>query len=1025
MYNSAQYSEKYPHNFQKHVIAKINMRITTRSRAILILLTIPTALLPGIASISLLSSSGPFANALALHVGTSNVRELPQPTFTELPTQIVTGAMPRIIGLRAGAPYRSPGPILSPMTMATTSSSTVYAYAGFDGLMNFQSCLCAPPDVQVAAGPNHVVEMVNLAGEVFNKTGTSLQIFSLASFFRTGTDFISDPKIMYDSSSGLWFATIIDTDTVPAFTRGAVEIAVSTTSDPTGTWNVYSISSGSQLPDQPIGGISDDKFVVSSNMYTQTAFLGAKWWVVNKNDLVTGQGSPRVTSFGPYSTLESVHPVQSLSSTTTQYMVSTGGSDLSINSTTMKLFAIIGVPGVSSVTNTTTTFSVAVITKPPSGAEPSLNYVDTVDQRVQTGAWFNGNLWLGFNDACTPTGDTAKHSCARLTEINTGTTPSITQDFDYGALGKDYFFPALRIDNSGNLHIVYGFSSSSIHPSLAVTGQAATDPAGSLAPSVTIKSGNADDYFGRYGDYFGAGLDPSDTGVVWVAGEYHNTATGSCDAFGESCWSTFIDRMSFSDYSLTASPTSVTFNPAGTARANVTATSINGFTGTISLLATSLPGAPSVSCSPASLTLGSSASSTCTITGSNPGAFAVTIAGTIGPRSRTATVTANIVGFSITSGFKLLTITGGAAGSVQSRISLIAFGGFSATVTLSTMINPGVSGLTATLNPTSGSVPYGSTLTLNTTASTPTSLNMVNVTGTGGGQTHSVFIAIAITPASTSLNNTATFTGVKVTVTGTLTVGTTGSLTLSGSPTVVAKNSTTSATLFTRTYTIIGLPLSNTTSGSFTTKFLLPIYVNPYALSSSIAVTFSGASATASYALSRDRDINNDGIVNLADLNIAAASMDCTIGQACYNPKADIDASGKIDVSDLASIAIVYLAPSYIADFTISASPISISFKFQSTPPTVTITLTSINGFAGSINLVASVYRGSTLAQYPGLNTTLNPISVTVSTGGTAQSTLSFNQQVCPVTWTVWVTGTSGSISHSTKISVRDYSCPL
>jgi len=1001
------------------------MRITTRSRAILVLLTIPTALLPSIASTSLLGPTGPFATAFALHLGTSNVRELPLPAFKELPTHLVTGAMPRIIGLRTGASYRSPGPILSPKTMATTASSTVYAYTGFDGLVNFQSCLCAPPDVQVAAGQNHVVEMVNLAGEVFNKTGASLQIFSLGSFFRTGTDFISDPKIMYDSSSGLWFATIIDT--VPNFTRGAIEIAVSTTSDPTGTWNVYSISSGSQLPDQPIAGISDDKFVVSSNMFSQggNVFSGAKWWVVNKNDLVTGQSSPHVTSFGPYSTLESVHPVQSLSSTTTQYMVSTGGSDLSVNSTVMKLFAITGVPGVSSVTNTTTTFSVAVITRPPSGAEPSGFTVDTVDQRVQTGAWFNGNLWLGFNDACTPTGDTVKHACARLTEISTGATPSITQDFDYGAVGKDYFFPALRIDSSGNLHVVYGFSSLSIHPSLAVTGQTTTDPAGSLAPSVTIKSGNQDDAFGRYGDYFGAGLDPSDTGVVWVAGEYHTSTSGSCDAFGESCWSTFVDRMSFSDYSLTASPTSVTFNPSGMARANITATSINGFTGTLSLSASTGPNTPSVSCSPASLTLGSSIMSTCTFSGSNPGAFAVTIAGTSGPRSRSATVTANIVGFTVSSAFNLLTIAGGAAGFAQSRISLSSYGGFSATVTLSTRINPGVSGLTATLNPTNGSVPYGSTMTMNSTASTPTGLNMVNVTASGGGQTHSVFIVVVITPSSFNLNNTSTFTGVKVTVSGTLTVGTSGGLTLSGSPAIVAKNSTTGATLFTRTYNIIGLPLSNATSGSFSAKFLLPIYVNPYALSSSIAVTFSGASATASYALSLDRDINNDGIVNLADLNIAAASMDCTIGQACYNPKADIDASGKIDVSDLASIAIVYLAPSYIADFTISASPISISFKFQSTPPTVTITLTSINGFAGSINLVASVYRGSTLAQYPGLNTTLNPISVTVSTGGTAQSTLSFNQQVCPVTWTVSVTGTSGSISHSTKISVRDYSCPL
>ena len=988
-------------------------------------MTIPTALLPTIVSTSLLGPTGPFATAFALHLGTSNVRELPLPTFKELPTLPVTGVMPRIIGLRAGASYQSPGPILSPKSMATTSSSTVYAYSGFDGLVNFQSCLCAPPDVQVAAGPNHVLEMVNLAGEVFNKTGASLQIFSLGSFFRTGTDFISDPKIMYDSSSGLWFATIIDTDA--HFTRGAIQIAVSTTSDPTGTWNVYSISSGSQLPDQPIAGISDDKFVVSSNMFSQggSVFSGAKWWVVNKNDLVTGQSSPHVTSFGPYSSLESVHPVQSLSSTTTQYMVSTGGSDLSINSTVMKLFAITGVPGVSSVTNTTTTFPVAVITRPPSGAEPSLNYVDTVDQRVQTSAWFNGNLWLGFNDACTPTGDTVKHACARLTEISTGATPSITQDFDYGAAGKDYFFPTLRIDGSGNLHVVYGFSSLSIHPSLAVTGQATTDPAGSLAPSVTIKSGNQDDAFGRYGDYFGAGLDPSDTGVVWVAGEYHTSISGSCDAFGESCWSTFVDRMSFSDYSLTASPISVTFNPGGTARANITATSINGFTGTISLSASTGASAPSVSCSPGSLTLGSSATSTCTFTGSNPGAFAVTVAGTSGPRSRTATVTANIVGFTVSSGFSLLTIAGGAAGFAQSRISLSSFGGFAATVTLSTRISPGVSGLTATLNPTSGSLPYGSTLTLNTTASTPTGLNMVNVTGTGGGQTHSVFVVVVITPSSVNLNNTTTFTGVKVTVSGTLTVGTSGGLTLSGSPAIVAKNSTTGATLFTRTYTVIGLSLTNTTSGLFSTNLLLPVYVNPYALSSNIAVTFSGGSATASYALSRDRDVNNDGIVNRADLNIVSASFGCTIGQACYNPRADIDASGTIDVSDVASVAIVYLAPSYIADFTINASPVSVAFKFQSTAPTVTITLASINGFAGTINLVVNVYRGSTLAQYPGLNATVSPTSVTVILGGTVQSTMSFNQQVCPVTWRVVVTGTSGSIAHSVSVSVRDYSCPL
>lgn len=1003
---------------------KTRMRNLTKLRAILVLLAIPSVILPGMASTVIPTFSGNTSSANS-HVWTVNVRELPLPARASVIPQTNNGIGPRNIGWTSNTPFRGHGGIQSASKMATLSSSTVYAYTGFDGLVNFQGCNCAPPDVQVAAGPNHVVEMVNLAGEVFNKTGSSLQIFDLGAFFHTGSDFISDPKIMYDSSSGVWFATIIDVDQVPAFTRGAVQVAVSTTSDPTGTWNVYSFSSGTSLPDQPLPGISDDKFVFNANLYSQTAFLGAKWWVINKNDLVTGASNPRFAPFGPYATLESLYPVQSSTSTTTQYMVSTGASDLSNNSTSIKLFSITGVPGVSTVQNTNTTLSVShVITRAPSGAEPSGNSVDTVDQRVQTAAWSNGNLWLGFNDACIPTGDTATHACARLTEISTGLTPSITQDFDYGAAHTDYFFPALRIDGSGNLQLIYGFSSSTTHPSLAVTGQATTDPLGSLAPSVTVKSGNADDFFGRYGDYFGAGLDPIDTAVVWVAGEYHTTTSGSCDAFGESCWSTFVDRLSFNDFSFTVSPSSVTFNPGGSGRVNVTATTINGYNGTLSLLGTG-PAGIGVTCNPTSLVLGSSATSTCTITGSNPGSFATTIAATAGPRTRTVTVTATVSGFTLSTAH-LLTLPGGSAGHFIDSIFVSAFGTFSGSVSLTNAVSPVVTnGPIATLSPTSGTPPFSTNLNVSITSSTPTGLYMISVTGSAGGVNHSVYIAFAVTPISTSLNSTITFTGVKVKVTGTVNVGTSSSLTLSGSPSVTATNASTGATLFTRTYTLVNQPLTNTTSGTFSATFLLPIYVNPYTLSSNIQVSVSGNTITNSYSVTRDLDINNDGIVNLADLNIASAAFGCSIGQQCYNPKADVNADGKVDISDIATMAANYLAPALIADFTISASRISVSFRFQSTPPNVTITVTSINGFAGTANLSVKVYRGGTFAEYSGLGTTINPTSLTVSSGGSASSTLTFNQQVCPVIWTVVVSGTSGSISHSVSISVRDFSCPL
>src|SRR5437899_7389148 len=68
-----------------------------------------------------------------------------------------------------------------------------------------------PPDVQVAVGPNHVVEMVNVLGRISTKQGVAVRTFPLVTFFGVpSTDFISDPKIHFDTASGRWFASIAD-----------------------------------------------------------------------------------------------------------------------------------------------------------------------------------------------------------------------------------------------------------------------------------------------------------------------------------------------------------------------------------------------------------------------------------------------------------------------------------------------------------------------------------------------------------------------------------------------------------------------------------------------------------------------------------------------------------------------------------------------------------------------------------------------------------------------------------------------
>src|SRR2546428_11987995 len=87
-----------------------------------------------------------------------------------------------------------------------------------------------PPDVQVAVGPSHVVEMVNVLGRISTKQGVEVQTFPLDSFFGVpSTDFISDPKVHFDTASGSWFTSITDV------TTGRALLEVSKSDDPAGT----------------------------------------------------------------------------------------------------------------------------------------------------------------------------------------------------------------------------------------------------------------------------------------------------------------------------------------------------------------------------------------------------------------------------------------------------------------------------------------------------------------------------------------------------------------------------------------------------------------------------------------------------------------------------------------------------------------------------------------------------------------------------------------------------------------------
>jgi hypothetical protein len=423
----------------------------------------------------------------------------------------------------------SSSPLSSSPTL--TSSALIKSVTGFDGLTESQAGSFYPPDVQVAAGPTYIMEMVNLGGEIFTKQGSSVSTFDLPTFFKiTGqSDLASDPKIIYDAMSGRWFASLLDANK----TTNDVRIAVSATSDPTGVWNVYRFGF-SDCPDQPLIGISNDKFAVSANDFKSVcdgAFTGEQHYIIDKADLVKGISSPGFIESQPDTSTFSLFPAQSLSSTSTLYMVSV--SDDLTNFITLDSFT----GSVPNVVKSTMSLGIQITHIPPGGVQPGTNFkVDTGDARVLDAAWYQGKLWLTLGDACKPPGDSTVRSCIRLDQLDTAAN-KVLQDFDKGDIGIYYFYPALRMDSSGNLDFIYGYSSANTFPSLSASGQAVGATIDTLDQPVTLKSGSAADTSGRYGDYFGAGVDPANPNNVWVAGEYHSTSD----------WSTFIAQTSRSN----------------------------------------------------------------------------------------------------------------------------------------------------------------------------------------------------------------------------------------------------------------------------------------------------------------------------------------------------------------------------------------------------------------------------------------------------------------------------------------------
>jgi hypothetical protein len=187
-------------------------------------------------------------------------------------------------GLRDGALQTTRGPRL-----ATTAG---LSFAGVGAGDYGFTPSAAPPDPNLSVGATQVVQWVNESFAVFNKTTGVLVDGPVAgntlwAGFGGGcqTNNDGDPTVKYDRIAGRWVFTQFSVSTTPYLQC----IAVSTTSDATGTYNRYAFSFGTQFPDYAKLGVWPDAYYMTFNIFNNAStFDGAKLCALDRLAMVAG-----------------------------------------------------------------------------------------------------------------------------------------------------------------------------------------------------------------------------------------------------------------------------------------------------------------------------------------------------------------------------------------------------------------------------------------------------------------------------------------------------------------------------------------------------------------------------------------------------------------------------------------------------------------------------------------------------------------------------------------------------------------
>ncbi len=467
-------------------------------------------------------------------------------------------------------PPSSPASARNDGALQTSSTAAVATTAGlnFAGVGNGDYGFtpnAAPPDTNGAVGATQYVQWVNESFAVFSKSTGSLikgpvagnQLFqALGGTHPCAVNNDGDPIAQYDKQGGRWVLTQFSVTGGPPFYQC---IAVSTTSDATGTFNVYAFQQPN-FNDYPKVGVWPDAYYATFNMFSGNTFVGARACAFDRSAMLSGAVATQVC-FQLSSSFGSLLPADldgASGGTGTTSPPPAGTPNFLLNFATNSLnfwtFHVDFITPANSTLTGPTNIPVAAFraacnggscVQQPSTKQKLDSLGDRLMYRLAYRNFADNHESLVVNHSV-GVGTTKRNPFTGVRWYELRRTPSGSGTFSVfqqGTFSPDTTFRwmgSVGMDKTGDIAVGYSASSSSVFPSIRYTGRVPTDASGTLEAETSLLAGSGSQLsnLNRWGDYSSITIDPGDDCTFFYTTEYLKSS-------GTFNWSTRIGSFKF------------------------------------------------------------------------------------------------------------------------------------------------------------------------------------------------------------------------------------------------------------------------------------------------------------------------------------------------------------------------------------------------------------------------------------------------------------------------------------------------